>query len=875
MIIGALARPSHAAGEPRAANPAAGAISFQEGLLNMGVGPRLDISRFEQPHAVLPGRYASNVLVNGEWRARVELRMADTPDHQDIQPCFERDLLARLGIALAKIDEASPAAIAHRPIPASGEFCGPLGDYVPGASASFDGGDQTLSLSVPQLYVRRDARGYVDPAYWDAGINAGAIGYHAYLYRHRSRSSGAQLSGYLGINASANLGSWHLSHVSSFSWTEGRRRHYDTAANYLQHDLPGLASQVYVGDLHTSGRLFDSVSLRGAALMADDRMLPESLRGYAPSVRGVAETQARVVIRQRGYVLLDTSVAPGPFVFDDLYPTGFGGDLEVEILEADGRIKRINVPYAAVPQLLRAGQRRWELAAGKVRQPGREHTPMLAMATYQRALTDRFTAYGGLTLASGYRAALLGGALNTGVGAFALDATQAQAKVRGLPSAQGSSVRLAYSRNLPDLGTTVGLAAYRYSTRGYVDVSDLVHLRDAAVRRGALADDVSSRRARSQLSTSINQPLGHRGGQLFVNAARRDYGPKRGRQIDFTLGYSNQWKSLGYALSAQRSRETVADPQRDVMDDAYPGRRTAAASVRSRLTRRDTRLFLSVTVPLGNSATAPNLSVLLERSSLAGRSGQLSLNGMAGAEQALSYNAALGRQGRQDTASVSGQYNSGHGNLRASYARGNGYAQAGIGISGGLVLHGGGQTWSPPLGETIGLVHVPGGRGARVNAGQRSLVDGNGYAVVPHLVPYQLNRVAIDPKGMSLDTELEVAAQQTAPRARSVVLLGYRTVGGQLTLIESALDDGDPLPFGAEVFDEQGRAVGVTGQGGQVLVRGVSPSSMLTVRWGSEDGQSCRLQLPALLPQPAGELAHYRESCKASPHSHSAESWMQ
>jgi len=868
LIFGALARPSHAAGEPRAVNPGAGAVSFQESLLNMGVGPKPDISRFEQPHAVLPGRYMSHIVLNGEWRARIELRMADTPEQPGVQPCFERDMLERIGIALAKLDDAVPEAAAHKPVPATGEFCGPLAEYVPGASASFDGSDQTLNLSVPQLYVRRDARGYVDPKYWDAGIKAGVIGYQAYLYRHRSRSSDARLSGYVGINASASLGSWHLSHLSSFSWTEGRRRHYDTAANYLQHDLPGLASQLYVGDLYTSGRLFDSVSLRGAALMADDRMLPESLRGYAPSVRGVAETQARVVIRQRGYVLLDTTVAPGPFVIDDLYPTGFGGDLEVEILEADGRIKRISVPYAAVPQLLRAGQHRWELAAGKVRQPGRGHTPMLAVATYQRGLTDRLTAYGGLTLASGYRAALIGGALNTGVGAFALDATQARANVAGQPAMQGTSLRLSYNRNLPELGTSVGLAAYRYSTRGYLDVAGLIDLRDASARRGPFAGGAAPPRARSQLSISINQRLGRGGGQLFLNAARRDYWSGSGRQTDFTLGYSAQWKSLSYALSAQRTRETVADTRRNALDEISPGRRGAGVSVRSRLTQRDTRLFLSMSIPLGNSVNAPNFSAVLERSSLAGRSGQLSINGMAGAEQDFSYNVALGRQGGQDTTSISGQYNSGHGNLRASYGRGNRYTQASIGMSGGLVLHGGGQTWSPPLGETIGLVHVPGGKGARVQGGQRSLVDANGYAVVPHLVPYQLNRVAIDPKGMSLDTELQVAAQQTAPRARSVVLLDYRTVGGQLILIESALDGGEPLPFGAEVFDEQGRVVGVTAQGGQMLVRGVARPSMLTVRWGNDDGQMCRLHLAAMpLEQRAGGLESYRQPCKTSLHS--------
>jgi outer membrane usher protein len=61
-------------------------------------------------------------------------------------------------------------------------------------------------------------------------------------------------------------------------------------------------------------------------------------------------------------------------------------------------------------------------------------------------------------------------------------------------------------------------------------------------------------------------------------------------------------------------------------------------------------------------------------------------------------------------------------------------------------------------------------------------------------------------------------------------------------LIDSGLSDGKPLPFGAEVFDAEGKNVGVTGQGGQVFVRGVEKSSELTVRWGQGPNDSCRIR---------------------------------
>ena len=96
-------------------------------------------------------------------------------------------------------------------------------------------------------------------------------------------------------------------------------------------------------------------------------MLPDSLQGYAPTIRGVAQTNARVTVRQNGYIIYNTYVAPGPFALDDLYPTSSGGDLEVTITEADGRETRYIQAFAAVPTLLREGTWRYSATAGQFR----------------------------------------------------------------------------------------------------------------------------------------------------------------------------------------------------------------------------------------------------------------------------------------------------------------------------------------------------------------------------------------------------------------------------------------------------------------------------------------------------------------------------
>lgn len=60
------------------------------------------------------------------------------------------------------------------------------------------------------------------------------------------------------------------------------------------------------------------MAFTGVKLETDQRMWPQSRRGYAPEIRGTASTPSRVVVKQNGRTLYETSVPQGPFVLDDL-----------------------------------------------------------------------------------------------------------------------------------------------------------------------------------------------------------------------------------------------------------------------------------------------------------------------------------------------------------------------------------------------------------------------------------------------------------------------------------------------------------------------------------------------------------------------------
>ncbi len=152
---------------------------------------------------------------------------------------------------------------------------------------TFDMSQLRLDTSVPQAYLGQTARGYVSPEYWDAGVPAALLNYNFNSY-HSDSQGQSQTTSYLGLNMGLNLGPWHLRENGTLTWESATtnapsRRKWQSIQTYVQRDLPSLRSQLTIGDSYTDGAVFDSYGIRGVQLGTDDRMLPQSLQGYAPA----------------------------------------------------------------------------------------------------------------------------------------------------------------------------------------------------------------------------------------------------------------------------------------------------------------------------------------------------------------------------------------------------------------------------------------------------------------------------------------------------------------------------------------------------------------------------------------------------------------
>ena len=241
----------------------------------------------------------------------------------------------------------------------------------------------------------RSPHGYVQPGVLGRWRTVGHTGVYN-LNAYRSAISDVTTSdSHADLTAGINFGSWHLRQRSSVDVTSGQPATYQNIATYLVHDIPSIRSDLTLGDSFTDGAVFDSFGFRGVSLASDDQMLPDSQLEYAPIVHGIARTNARVVITQNGNTILETTVSPGAFEISDLYPTGYGGDLNVTVYEADGTQESFTVPYASVVQLLRPGVWHYTAVAGEVQQPSESGTQRFTQATLQHGFNNFLTGYTG------------------------------------------------------------------------------------------------------------------------------------------------------------------------------------------------------------------------------------------------------------------------------------------------------------------------------------------------------------------------------------------------------------------------------------------------------------------------------------------------
>ncbi|EOU45712.1 outer membrane usher protein [Escherichia sp. KTE114] len=822
---------------------AAESIEYDANFLMGSSAAGIDLSRYSEGNPVLPGKYNARVYVNDISASSMEIEFIDTGS-KVASACISHKMLARLHIKQPELKD-NEGILQKRENPE--DDCLNLSVAIPQAHEYFDVGEQQFNLTIPQAWLITNYQGYVDPSLWEDGVTAAMLSYRLNGWENSYHGDDNQ-SFYAALNAGINLGNWRLRTNGNYSWTNDGESRFDFQNRYLQRDISAIRSQLILGETYTTGETFDSVSIKGVRLYSDDRMLPPSLNGFSPVIRGVANSNAKITVTQGSYKIYESTVPAGAFVIDALSPAGYGNDLVVTIEEADGSKRTFTQPFSSVAQMLRPGVGRWDISGGQVDNDSLRDDYNLLQGSFYYGLNNYFTGYTGIQITdSDYLALLLGVGVNTSMGAFSFDVTQSKAIVENDNTYTGQSYRISWNKLFTPTNTSLNLAAYRYSTSDYLGLNDALTLQDNAkyLDKGDDSTMETYSRLRNQFTVSLNQPLkvGEEDyGSFYLNGSWMDYWGGRGSRSNYGMGYSKGHSWGSWSVSVQRTWDEN--------------------------NRKDDSMYLSITLPietlLGGKRRESGFRYIDSRVS-SDFNGNHTMNiSSNGSNENYSYSLNTGynmNKRSADLSTIGGyfSYDSPWGTISSSAsATSDNSRQLSLSTDGGFVLHRGGLTFSNDSfndSDTLVLVKAPGAKGARINGGQNT-VDHWGYGITSSASAYRENEVSLDIEGLENDVELKSTSVKTVPRSGAVILTSFETDQGRSALIHMRRSDGNILPFAADVTDETGNVLGSVGQGNQVFVRGIAEKGELNIRWvdvKTQQPQSCKAFYQAPLVEEDGK----------------------
>ncbi|MCI3945040.1 outer membrane usher protein fimD [Pseudomonas syringae] len=783
---------------------AATPVDFQSGFLRQGQGYDSDaaasaLNQLAVVEDLAPGEHWVEIQINMVYFGQRKIRFDLDPQSNRLQPCLSRELLEQMGVRVESL--ADPALLQAA--------CVDLTRLIPDSRAELDGGRLQLSISIPQIAMRRDATGRVDPALWDYGINAAFISYQASAQQTDRTDTGNSHGADLYLNSGVNLGAWRLRSNQSVRQDADGRREWTRAYAYAQRDLPGTHANLTLGETYTGGEVFQSVPIKGALIKTDQEMLPDVMQGYAPVIRGVAQSRAKLEVLQNGYPIYSTYVSAGPYEIDDLSTAG-SGELEIVLTEADGQVRRFTQPYSSISNLLREGVWTYSAALGRYNGAYATEQPWLWQSTLAIGTGWNSTVYGGLMASDIYRATALGISRDMGqLGAMAFDVTHSLAEIdrSEKTSVQGMSYAVKYGKAFTT-HTNLRFAGYRYSTEGYRDFDETVRQRDASTAfRGS---------RRSRLEASVHQRIGARS-SVSLTLSQQDYWGSDIEQRQYQFNFNTHHAGVTYNAYASQS----------------------LSSTRNRGSDRQFGLSVSMPLDFGHSSNATfDLQNSGERySQRASLSGSLDDN-------RFNYRTSLSNDDRrQQSAGVAVGYQAPFASIGAGLTQGNDYRSTSINASGALLLHADGIEFGPNLGDTIALVEVPDTPGIGVQNSTGVKTNSRGYALVPYLRPYRYNRIELQTDQLGPEVELDNGSAQVVPARGAVVKTTFAARVVTRLIINALTASGKPLPFGAQVSDSQGNVMAIAGQGGQILLSTGMQAQTLDVRWGERTEFRCRLHI--------------------------------
>ncbi len=554
-------------------------------------------------------------------------------------------------------------------------------------------------------------------------------------------------------------------------------------------DYPEKMHSLVLGDTFIQGTSWSgSVRFGGVQWGTNFSTQPEFVRFPLMSFSGEAALPSTLDLYVNDALRLRQDIPPGPFTIDEIPTITGDGQARLVVRDLLGREKVITQDFYASQRMLRPGLNEYSLELGAIREnyglENNDYGRVVAAGTWRRGISDNLTleTHGQLLRNQGM----------AGMGTYSL-----------LPFGALFTSALAISQTDSQRGELLKLGLQRQGQILSFGIDSQLTSEDFV--RVGMSENFALPSQQSRIFANLST---YEMGSINVAYTRQDY--RQHNDVEFVnLGYTMKLKGIGYLQL------------------------TALHFVNE----HDTTLRLSLTLPMSMKRTTSSISASQTDTR---NEGTLQVQRSLPVGIGFGYRLRAG-VGDSDQRQASLSYQNDYGLYQLEGSRLNGQSATRANIRGGAAIVDRSLFASRYLDNSFAIVKVPGFEGVRIYAENQQVARTNskGEALIPRLRAYERNKISIEQLDIPLDANISGLNMEISPYYRSGVTLTFPVIRTRNAFFSLVLKNGEYLPIGAFVTNEQGEHFPV-GNRGEVFLEYLEKVNHLQAHWQE---RSCQFTL--------------------------------
>lgn len=653
-----------------------------------------------------------------------------------------------------------------------------------------------LQISIPQYYLKK-GKGLEQESNFEQGED---LVFSTYDVRGFSVEDKNSIN--VNLTAGLNFFGWSLRHEGAYLGSNTENSNYNAYSTYLERPFTNSKSKLRLGTAFSSQNN-SSFNFTGLSLKSDQRMFPRERRGYAPTISGIANTNATVEVYQNNSLIYRELVSPGLFEIDNLRDTGSAGDLTVVIAEENGDRKEFIKTYANTQNMLREGMVTYQLDIGQHKETSSSKGQFIN-ARFRYGLSEHFTVSMGTLISRDYLSYFTG--LDLSLNNFGNVSLGYELGVEGT---EGYTFNTTYTKDFPSTGTNISLSNLVYESDNWFNFDDYIIWLD----QDAVSTPGDDRKTRQGIS--LTQSLGF-GLRASVSGYKETY---RSSNDSYNLSLSTS-KSFEYFTGSITYNE-----------------------IKGNSFSKDRQFLIGINIPLDFNKGRDFITSSYRVNGEGDGTTTLGYSGKALSDGQLRYNVNLINDSNSSQGSINLEYRGSKGIVNAGYTKNKNSKSYSYGLSGTVVGIEDALIFTQPIYDTFAIIDT-GVEGIGVRSKPGIVTDSNGYAIVDYLTPYETSQIALDTyqvPGLNIDSTLyHVKAMEGAG-----VRAKFHARKGIDLLIKSE-HKGKSIPFGTMITVNGRLDTSVFGDEGIIYITGAPLEGSIDVYYNGIGSTPCVIEYQRL-----------------------------